>query len=119
MKVVKSFGSAFCTALALVLFSLAISNVLASSKTCSDHRDCMFSKTASLPVNAQSQLPYEEKETETDDEGQDNCAFTYLVSEPLFFSLAHDTCKCCDLAHSPIDAVKDIPLYLSGRVFLI
>jgi len=118
MRMIKSLSSFFCTLLALVLFSLTISITMASSKDYlkGEHS---ISKKGTVPTNSDNQLPYEERETEKDDELQDTFSLVCLICEPLFFTPINDQETCCDRAQRPIEAVTDIPLYLSKRVLLI
>ena len=78
-----------------------------------------ISKKGTVPANSDNQLPYEERETEKDDELQDTFSLVCLICEPLFFISISDRDKCCDKAQRPIDTITDIPLYLSKRVLLI
>jgi len=118
MRMIKSFSSFFCTLLALVLFSLTISITMASPKDFQEGGHSI-SKKGTVPANSDNQLPYEERETEKDDELQDTFSLVCLICEPLFFISISDRDKCCDKAQRPIDAITDIPLYLSKRVLLI
>lgn len=118
MRIIKSFSSFLCTFLALVLFSLSISTTMASSKDYlkGEHS---ISKKGTTPASSDNQLPYEERETEKDDEVQDAFSLVCLISEPLFVDSTSDQGRRCIKAHKPADAITDIPLYLSQRVFLI
>jgi len=119
MRILKAFSSVFCTLLAMVLFSLTISITMASPKECPNGQEHSISKKGSAPNNSDNQLPYEEKETEKDDELQDNFSMVCLISEPVFFLPISDQDKGCEKALKPIDAITDTPLYLSKRVLLI
>ena len=119
MRMLKPIRSVFCTLVAMVLFSLTISITMASSKDCPNGQEHSISKKGTAPANADNQLPYEEKETEKDDELQDNFSMVCLISEPVFFLPISDQDKGCEKALKPIDAITDTPLYLSKRVLLI
>jgi len=92
---------------------------MASPKNCTDGNEHSISKKGTTPANSENQLPYEERETEKDDELQDNFSLVCLIAEPVFFIPIDDQDKCCDKALRSIDAIIDIPLYLSKRVLLI
>ena len=78
-----------------------------------------ISKKGTVPTNSDNQLPYEERETEKDDEVQDTFSLVCLICEPLFIDSISDQDSRCIKAHKPADAITDVPLYLSQRVFLI
>ncbi|HEV8513916.1 MAG TPA: hypothetical protein VGQ59_11595 [Cyclobacteriaceae bacterium] len=118
MRTIKSFSSFLCTFLALVLFSLSISTTMASPKDYMKGEQSI-SKKGTTPTSSDNQGPYEERETEKDDEVQDTFSLVCLICEPLFVVSIGDQDNCCDKAHKPVDMVTDIPLYLSQRVFLI
>ena len=119
MRIIKSLSSVFCTLLAMVLFLLTVSITMAAPKNCPDDREQSISKKGTTPAKSDNQLPYEEKETEKDDELQDNFSLCCLISEPIFFLPLRDQDNCHDMAQRPIDAISAIPLYLSKRVLLI
>jgi hypothetical protein len=119
MRIIKSFNSVICTLLAGVLFSLTISVTMASSKNYTSGQEYSISKKGTMSANSDNQLPYEERETERDDEPQDNFSVVCLIYEPVFFSLIGDLDKGCDKGQEPVEAITDIPLYLSIRVLLI
>jgi|GEM_PF-3554193 len=119
MRILKSLSSVFCTLLAMVLFSLTISLTMASPKDSSNGLENAISKKGASPTNSASQLPYEEKETEKDDEWQDSFSMVCLLSEPIYFLPTIDQDGWCEKALKPIDLITDIPLYLSQRVLLI
>src|SRR5882762_10834829 len=93
MRMIKSFSSFFCTLLALVLFSLTISITMASPKDYLEGGHSI-SKKGTVPANSDNQLPYEERETEKDDELQDTFSLVCLICEPLFFISISDRDKC-------------------------
>jgi len=119
MRIIKSLSSVFCTLLALVLFLLTVSITMAAPKNCLDDQEQSISKKGTAPANSDNQLPYEEKETEKDDELQDNFSLACLIAEPIFFLPLRDQDNRHDMAQGPIDAINAIPLYLSKRVLLI
>jgi hypothetical protein len=92
---------------------------MASPKDCSNGREHSLSKKGTVPTNSDNQLPYEEKETEKDDEFQDNFSLVCLLSEPLYFLLINEEEEGCEKALKPVDSITAIPLYLSKRVLLI
>jgi len=103
----------------MVLFSLTVSITMASPKNCPDGKEHSISKKGTTPASSDNQLPYEERETEKDDELQDNFSLVCLLAEPVFFIPLNDQEKCSDKALRPVDVIIDIPLYLSKRVLLI
>lgn len=119
MRILKPFSSVFCTLVAMVLFSLTISMAMASPKDCQNAREHSISKKGTAPANSDNQLPYEEKETEKDDELQDNFSLVCLIEEPLFLLTIRDQNKVCEKALEPVDAITDRTLYLSKRALLI
>jgi hypothetical protein len=119
MRLIKSFNSVICTLLAVVLFSLTISVTMASQKNYTSGQEYSISKKGTASANSDNQLPYEERETEKDDELQDNFSLICLIYEPVFFSPIGDQDECCDNGQEPVDAITDIPLYLSIRALLI
>jgi hypothetical protein len=119
MRMLKPFSSVFCTLVAMVLFSLTISMAMASPKDCPDGLEHFISKKGTASTNSDNQLPYEEKETEKDNELQDNFSLVCLISEPVVLLPIRDQDNGCEKTLKPIDAITDIPLYLSKRVFLI
>jgi len=119
MRMLKPFSSDFCTLVAMVLFSLTISIAMASPKDCPNGQAHSISKKGTVPAKSDNQLPYEEKETENDDEFQDNFSLACLLAEPVLFLSISDQHKGCEKALKPIDVIPDIPLYLSKRVLLI
>ena len=118
MRIIKSVSAFICTFLALVLFSLSVSITMASPKDYLENGH-LISKKGSLPTNSDNQVPYEERETEKDDEVQDTLSLAYLICEPLFVASICDQDKNCIKVHKPVDVITDVPLYLSQRVFLI
>jgi len=78
-----------------------------------------ISKKGTVPTNADNQLPYEEQETEKDDEQQDTFSLICLICEPLIFTTIIDQQTSCNKTQRPVDAITDISLYLSKRVLLI
>jgi len=78
-----------------------------------------ISKKGSAPTNSDNQLPYEERETEKDDELQDSFSLVCVICEPQFVLPTNDQDKRVDKVLRPIDAITDIPLYLSKRMLLI
>ena len=119
MRILKSLSPVLCTLLAVVLFSMTVSVAMASPKDYPGRQAHLISKKGSNPANSDNQLPYEEKETEKDDEFQDNFSLVCLISEPIYFLPLSDQGECFEKAPSPIKAVTEIPLYLSQRVLLI
>ena len=115
----KSFSSVFSILLALALFSSTISITMASPKNGVDTLEYLFSKKGNAPANSDNQLPYEERETEKDDELQDNFSPVCLILEPVLLIPTRDPDACCDKIQQPIDAITDLPLYLSKRALLI
>jgi len=92
---------------------------MASPKDCSNGLENSISKKGTAPTNSDSQLPYEAKETEKDDEWQDNFSMVCLLSEPIYFLSIIDQDRWGEKALKPLDPITDIPLYLSQRVLLI
>jgi len=105
--------------LALVVFSLSVSIVLASPKDCPDGLGYFISMKAALPTNSDNQLPYEERETEKDDELQDNFPVACIFSEAIFFTQLFCIEKSGYKTYHSIDSISEVPLYLSKRVLLI
>ncbi len=60
-------------------------------------------------------MPYEETETEKDDELQDNFSLVCLISEPVFFSPASDQRNGFERVQKPVEAISNLPLYLSHQ----
>jgi hypothetical protein len=118
MRIIKSLNAFLCFFLALVLFSLSVSITMAPSK---DYCDVgyLISKKGAIPAGSDNQIPYEERETEKDDEVQDTFSLTCLICEPLCVLSIGDQDKFYVKVYKPVDTVTDIPLYLSQRVFLI
>jgi hypothetical protein len=119
MKMVKSFGSASTTFLALVLFSMTVSIALASAKNYPNGSEYSISKKGALPANSENQLPYEERETEKDDELQDSFSLFYIISELIFVTPETSQNTCVGKPHNTMDAISSTPLYLAKRVLLI
>ncbi|HLZ17649.1 MAG TPA: hypothetical protein VKQ08_11440 [Cyclobacteriaceae bacterium] len=119
MRTAKSVNSIFCASLALVLFSSTISLVLASPRNYPGDESCTVSEKGTPPAGSESQLPYEERETEKDDELQDNFSCVCLISEPLCLAPVKLPHRRCEKIQTPDRVIGDIPLYLSQRVFLI
>lgn len=118
MRIIKSSSSIFCTLFALGLFSLAVSITMGSPNDGKDYQEYSISRKGAIPSNPDNQLPYEERETE-DDELQDNFSLVCFISEPVFFTLINDKGNCRNKTQNAVNAITDIPLYLSKRVLLI
>jgi hypothetical protein len=119
MRTVKSANSIFCASLALVLFSSTISFALASPRNYPGDEGHVISKKGALPASSESPSPFEEKETEKDDELQGSFSWVCLVSEPLWFAPTSLPDRYSERIQGPVRVIADIPLYLSQRVFLI
>jgi hypothetical protein len=116
---IKSLRHISTTLLVLVIFSLTLSIAPASPKNYQDHKDLSISKNGSLPANSDNQLPYEERETEKDDELQHDFYFVSLASEPVFIVLIEEQANCCNKAQVSIHEVINVPLYLTKKALLI
>jgi len=92
---------------------------MASPNDCANEQERSISKKGTASTNSENQLPYEEKETEKDDEPQNCFTLTCFIPEPIFLLPLSDQIKCGEKAQRPIYLVADLPLYLSKRVLLI
>jgi hypothetical protein len=115
----KSLRHISATLLVLVIFSLTLSIAFASPKNDQDNTDFSISKNCSLPTNSDNQLPYEERETEKDDEVQHDFYLVSVTSDPVFIVLIEEQATCCKKAQVAINEVTDVPLYLSKKALLI
>ena len=116
---IKSFNAVLCASIAVVLFSSTVSFALSVARNCLGDHGYSISKKGALPPSSERQLPYEEKETEKDDELQDHTSMVCLVSEPLCFTPVIHPDKRCEKMDKAAPVISDIPLYLTKRVFLI
>ena len=119
MNRIESAGSISIAMLLVGLFSFAISFSFAAPKNCPDSQGYSISKNGQLPASSDNQLPYEEKETEKDDELQDNFSLAFVLNDTLFLSPVKDNNKCVQRTIQTVVVSNDIPLYLSKRVLLI
>lgn len=119
MSMRKTLRSAMCTLITLVVFLLTISITFVASKNGSFNQSYLVSEDQSIPTGSDNQFPYEERETEEDDEFQDQTLLVGLLPDPFFFAPLHDQSKQCDHILVPVHLVNNLPLYLSKRVLLI
>jgi hypothetical protein len=88
-------------------------------KTYLDGYEYSFSEKGAMPTSSDTQLPYEERETEKDDELQDSFSLVCLIAEPVLFIPINYQNKTCDESKRLFYTIIDIPLYLSKRALLI
>lgn len=107
------------TVAAVFLFTYTVSLSLAEVKSCQQNQNCSISKHGSLPVNSETQFPFEEKEEEASDEFQDGFSIIYIPAEPVaFIPFGKQLC----VVHQPScsdDLLQHVPIYLAQRAIII
>lgn len=107
------------TLAAVFLFTYSVSLSLAEVKNCQQNQDCSISKQGSLPVNPDSQFPFEEKEEEANDEFQSGFSLFYIPAEAFAFVSLRDQIWINHQTSYPDDILQPVPIYLAQRSLII
>jgi hypothetical protein len=117
MQRIKQIGSMACTAMAVFLFSFSVS--LSASKDYPQALNESISKSGKLPVNPDSQFPFEQMDEETGDEFQDTFSMACVPAQVLSFISINDQFCCEHWAQRSDKIIIRVPIYLAKRALII
>lgn len=108
-----------CASIAVFLFSYSFSISFATSNHFSQALREAISKNETLPVNPDTQFPFEEKEEEGGDEFQDSFSLVCVPVEILSVISIQDQFGFISQTSGVDNACAHVPIYLAKRAIII